>query len=191
MPICHVCKLVESPKSRCAECNRAYMREYRAANLEKVKAGQRNHYARNREDVIQKVRTYAEENKAKIKTRNAKKYDENKEARRSKIKEWQENNPEKYKASLRIGCLNRIARKAKASGRHTIKDIRKMYDDQNGECVACKKSILDGYHVDHIKPLAKGGDNWPSNLQLLCPTCNMKKSNMSMEEFMARNFGRT
>ena len=32
-----------------------------------------------------------------------------------------------------------------------------------------------GYHVDHIRALADGGANDRTNLQLLCPTCNIKK----------------
>lgn len=165
------------------------MKEYRAANLEKVKAGQRDHYARNRDRVIENVKEYARNNKDKIKELNAKKYDGAKEFRRAQIKEWQDKNREKFKEIGRIACLNRVARKAKASGKYTVKDVRKMYDAQNGECVACKTSLLQGYHVDHIVPLSKGGDNWPTNLQLLCPPCNMRKSDMSMEEFMRRNFG--
>ena len=165
------------------------MKEYRAANLEKVKAGQRDHYARNRDRVIENVKECARNNKDKIKELNAKKYDGAKEFRRAQIKGWQDKNREKFKEIGRIACLNRVARKAKASGKYTVKDVRKMYDAQNGECVACKTSLLQGYHVDHIVPLSKGGDNWPTNLQLLCPPCNMRKSDMSMEEFMRRNFG--
>ena len=32
------------------------------------------------------------------------------------------------------------------------------------------------YHVDHRMPLSLGGSNYPDNLQLLCPTCNLSKS---------------
>jgi len=188
MPVCHVCLAVETPKSRCPECNRAYMKAYRAANLEKVKAGQRDHYARNRDRVIEKVKAYAFENKDRVKAAKAKRYDQTREARQAKIKEWQTKNPEKHRESVRAATLNRVARKAKAPGKYTVKDIRRLYDEQNGKCPACDVSLLDGYHVDHVVPLSKGGDNWPTNLQLLCPPCNLRKSDMSMDDFMARNF---
>lgn len=42
----------------------------------------------------------------------------------------------------------------------------------------------DGYHVDHIQPLALGGSNDKTNLQLLCPTCNTKKSAKHPIDFM-------
>lgn len=32
-------------------------------------------------------------------------------------------------------------------------------------------------HIDHIKPLSKGGTSHPANLQTLCQTCNIGKSN--------------
>jgi 5-methylcytosine-specific restriction endonuclease McrA len=36
-----------------------------------------------------------------------------------------------------------------------------------------------------MNPLSRGGSNWPSNLQLLCKTCNSSKNNRTMEEWLA------
>jgi 5-methylcytosine-specific restriction endonuclease McrA len=45
------------------------------------------------------------------------------------------------------------------------------------ECKRCKRVFdLDILEVDHIIPRSKGGSDRPSNLQLLCPVCNKKKS---------------
>lgn len=35
----------------------------------------------------------------------------------------------------------------------------------------------DKAHIDHIVPISKGGDSSPENLQTLCRTCNLSKSN--------------
>lgn len=36
-------------------------------------------------------------------------------------------------------------------------------------------SLREGYELDHIEPLARGGSSWPRNLQLLCQPCNRRK----------------
>lgn len=41
------------------------------------------------------------------------------------------------------------------------------------ECGATNKETT--LHVDHIKPVSKGGTNDPSNLQTLCEKCNLAK----------------
>jgi 5-methylcytosine-specific restriction endonuclease McrA len=42
-------------------------------------------------------------------------------------------------------------------------------------CNVCKLPC-ESYEIDHIKPLAGGGDNSVSNLQPLCPKCHNEKT---------------
>lgn len=46
-------------------------------------------------------------------------------------------------------------------------------------CKICGRTAEDGVklHVDHIKPVSKGGETVPENLQTLCDACNLGKSN--------------
>lgn len=46
------------------------------------------------------------------------------------------------------------------------------------KCVICGRSQNDGakLHVDHIKPVSKGGKTIESNLRTLCDMCNLGKS---------------
>lgn len=91
-------------------------------------------------------------------------------------KEWRHKNPEIAGPMARAGSLKRRARKRSAEGRHSAQDIKKLLAKQNHKCAACRVSVkMAGYHVDHIIPLARGGANWPDNLQILCPTCNLSK----------------
>jgi 5-methylcytosine-specific restriction protein A len=51
-----------------------------------------------------------------------------------------------------------------------------IYKKHNFKCAICKVDLtLVAPHIDHIVPLAKGGQDILSNLQPLCGPCNLKK----------------
>jgi 5-methylcytosine-specific restriction endonuclease McrA len=87
-----------------------------------------------------------------------------------------------HPAAISAGGRNRRAREYNARGTHTAADIRAQFKRQKGRCFwgrkvdpDCAVSLKDGYHVDHVIPLALGGSNGPENLVLACPSCNLKK----------------
>ncbi len=46
-----------------------------------------------------------------------------------------------------------------------------------GECASCRLSFLaSAIDVDHITPLAKGGEDVAGNVQLLCRPCHKAKT---------------
>jgi len=56
---------------------------------------------------------------------------------------------------------------------------RTLLSRERNLCANCHSSfqeLHDVPHIDHIIPLAQGGNNDISNLQLLCSSCNSKKS---------------
>ena len=62
------------------------------------------------------------------------------------------------------------------------KNIYQTLVDRDGErCVYCG-TLKGKFHIDHIVPLSLGGTNRPDNLQILCASCNIKKSNHFNEE---------
>jgi 5-methylcytosine-specific restriction endonuclease McrA len=201
MAFCYKCKSEVETKQKtgvlCAPCVRESYRKNKEAiraRAKTVRDNNKERYSRYGQEDYQKhkakrktcVAQYVDKNRDAIREKQREYYQSNKEARRAKIAEWQAKNPEKYKEIKRAGTLNRLALKKNAEGRHTIHDIKRIHNDQKGICNACSCDLIDGYHVDHIVPLARGGSNWPDNLQLLCPSCNTSKGAKTMEEFMKK-----
>jgi 5-methylcytosine-specific restriction endonuclease McrA len=89
--------------------------------------------------------------------------------------------PDKVNAKTR----NRQARKRGNGGTHTIADIAWLMEKQKKRCAHlwCRRSLKEGYQVDHILPLAKDGPNDRKNLQLLCQPCNSRKSDTHPVDF--------
>lgn len=57
-------------------------------------------------------------------------------------------------------------------------DMTKKYEDQKHICPYCHGEFeMDQMQGDHIKPWSKGGPTIYQNLQMLCRTCNIQKSN--------------
>lgn len=91
------------------------------------------------------------------------------ELRRANRRAYLKANPAKARewAKLRRGRI------VKRLPRGTVKKIGVL---QRWRCAICKVDVRISFHVDHVVPLARGGEHAEHNLQLLCPTCNVCKS---------------
>ncbi|MBS0272981.1 MAG: HNH endonuclease [Proteobacteria bacterium] len=49
-----------------------------------------------------------------------------------------------------------------------------VWSRDGGACVRCGSK--EKIHFDHVLPVAKGGSNEPANIQILCQSCNLRKS---------------
>ena len=154
----------ESSEGECKECKRLRDAKYRYNNAEKIKKSQRKTYRKYHESRKQKMRDYAAANSKAAVDRAAR---------------WNADHPESKRAAVR----NRRRRLQGAAGTHDAKDVEVLYKKQSGRCAGCQCTLAAGYHVDHKNPVARGGSNWPRNLQLLCARCNHRKGAMNMREW--------
>lgn len=98
------------------------------------------------------------------------------------LRAYREANPDKVKEFSQ----RRKGRKLGKLPRGTIPAIRTA---QRNLCAICRTSLRRGSHIDHIVALARGGEHVGANIQLLCPPCNLAKSNRDPIDHM-RSLGR-
>ena len=58
-------------------------------------------------------------------------------------------------------------------------DVKRMFDRQGSRCALCQTTIYFSggqFHMDHKKPFSRGGSIALGNMQLTCPSCNLKKN---------------
>jgi len=136
---------------------RSRNQRWRANNPDRVKANKAAEYERNKEKILARNRLY--------------RLSIDKEIAREADRRKREANPESYRAYKK----NYKVRKKKASGSHTGEDIKTIFKAQRGKCAYCRNKVGKSYHVDHITPLALGGANDRTNLQITCSKCNHTK----------------
>lgn len=73
--------------------------------------------------------------------------------------------------------LRRRARKADAeTDGHTMAELSESWNERDFYgCYWCGADLADGFHVDHVIPLSRGGPHTVHNLVPACPECNLSK----------------
>lgn len=177
---------------QCKDCKKAYIRQWEAANKERVAESKRRwiernpdykaaYYRENAEYVKAKRRSRYQENREAISQQRRDSYDE--DARKLAVerqRSWRKANPEKFRAQV----ANRDARRKGASGDTDSETIQQMYDDQGGLCAYCEAPLFGNFHIEHMVPLSRGGSNHWDNIAVSCPWCNWSKNNKTAEEFI-------
>ena len=151
-----------------------------AANPEKYRARQKAYRAKNLDKFKARCNEYRAANPEKIKIGRAKWAAANAEKRNASNAAWHLANP----AAARRYTQNRRALKLANGGVLSRGLSAKLLTLQKGKCACCKQPLGSKYHLDHIMPLALGGTNSDSNIQLLHPACNQQKHAQHPIEFM-------
>lgn len=175
----------------CKPCRAEYQREYRKnnpnyesdwkkKNIDKVKLSKTKHYLANKQKVIDRAKQWNYENREKkillsriYRVKNAEKCSEYR-------KMWNRKN----KDLKRIYSQNRRAKERENGGDLSPNLANKLFDLQKGKCACCGKPLGSNFQLDHIMPIALGGKNEDSNIQLLTSRCNKQKHAKHPIDFM-------
>lgn len=146
------------------------------------------YYENNKQKIAANLKEYRVRNADSMRAKRKAEYERNREYYLDYATTWNRDNPDKVRLYLRVtGHRRRSA--VEASSRHfTSADVDRILKQQRGRCAyykRCGRDIRKGFHIDHIKPLSKGGSNEPSNIQLTCGSCNISKNNRDPEEWAA------
>lgn len=181
-------------------CVRGHMTYRKVSNkhcAECLKIRKVRSYHRNPSTMLAYQARYRQENADYIAARGAAKYEREKEKIKADRRAYRAAHPEHVKQLARqryandrirhIGyVVTREVRKRASGGRFTSEDIRKLFNKQNGRCQYCCCSLEQGFQIDHVIPLSRGGSNWPSNLALACRPCNAGKMTMPALDYVLR-----
>src|SRR5882757_1887371 len=175
------CKLCRAAKwQSIKEKHSSWKKAYYIKNRDRIKAKAAEWKETNRDKHNATSRAYHHKNKFVVLAR-AKKYrEENKDSVSASIRLWKKRNPE----ALRDYFHARRTALKKVGGRHTRFQIADLLEKQRGLCAICLVNIRVKRHRDHIVPISAGGSNDISNIQLLCPACNLGKRAKSMEDYL-------
>jgi 5-methylcytosine-specific restriction endonuclease McrA len=169
------------------EHKRRVLTNWRAATREKRRIANKAWAANHQEHLREYQRAYRSKHKDRLAQQRAQHYRDTIDQHRERKRRYVERigkqglqlqrqraylrNPERFKQNRR----NREARLRGPAGKHTAADVAALCKRQKYRCAHCRVSVRRYFHVDHIIPIAKGGTNWPTNLQILCERCNSQK----------------
>lgn len=174
---------------------RAAVYKHRAANPDKIRAAKAAYREKNAAHIKEWEKAYKAKNAAHIREVSAAYREKNAEARHQRVveyrranrellnarsSEWARRNPE----ARRLIWQARRARKLERGGQLSKGLVQKLYKAQKGKCPCCHLPLGEKYHLDHIMPLALGGEHADENMQLLRDRCNMEKHAKHPVDFM-------
>lgn len=163
----------------CRECRRRFREE----NKQKIQTSKRRYRNENKETTRARARArwarFANELNSK---RNRSRW-ANPEKIRERNRRYYERNKETCKLNSKYQGIKRRARKHGAQGCFSVNDWNSKLKYHGYRCYICG---IDGVMLtqDHKIPLARGGSNWIANIGPACDSCNKKKHQRTIKEYL-------
>ena len=163
------------------------------ANKEKILATKKAYRERSKEKIKAYVKAWQKANKEKMKAY----YEVNKEKIKANGKNWRKTNRERVKTSNKdyyesnrgAFCARVKVYKEKKRQNNLIttkedKQLAKWIYTMSAKLTETTDIV---WHVDHIKPLSKGGMHSLNNLQIVPATWNLQKNNNNEERWNGKD----
>lgn len=127
---------------------------------------------------------FQRENREKAKRSYHKNLEKNRQKSRDNLRRLRIQKPEMIREINRAAKHKRRAQKSGSQEHYTKAQISALRDKCGDKCAYCGER--GKMHIDHIIPLAKGGSNAISNIQLICGRCNSEKGASDPVDFARR-----
>jgi len=182
--------------SACKECNKLDRAKSREATLEKRRAA----YMANKKEILARNKVWREENdytyvpNKETKAINDKKYYKaNREEILNNVKEYATKNSDRVKKTKNdfyktpkgklLATATRQKRRGLVNGTDdgtvTTETLLNLKEEQKHKCYHCGEALdyetPRAVHLDHLVPLAKGGQHTLANVRWACDKCNLSK----------------
>lgn len=102
---------------------------------------------------------------------------------RERNREYSHNYRCEHPENMRKNQAQYRARQAGCSGVLTESEICACLDYFDYKCAYSGRDLPHDYHLDHVVPLSKGGENTIHNIVPCCPEINLNKHNHDFEEW--------
>lgn len=208
---CKICKSKKRQEHYIANKEHALKlnKEWKAVNKERIKSVHIEYYSVNRDSIREKNRisyyetieyqkerglNYRSNHKKQLSLVRKKRHTLCKHKENVQASQWYVNNKEKHLNDGRIWRKNNPesvrslmeayrSRKMAAGGTFRKRDVIRLFNRQLGLCIYCNEVLPNNYHIDHVVPLSRGGNNYCGNIALACPSCNSSKGNKYIFEW--------
>jgi 5-methylcytosine-specific restriction endonuclease McrA len=169
----------------CRECRRIQRRQWDVVHPDRKqeqaartyqkhlatrRARMRDYYSRNADTMLANMAQYRRDHPEEIRTARQL----YKQLFPERVKEQQQATRAKNPEAYRRGYAIQRHKRRGAPGHCSSEQLQARIDFFGGLCWMCG---AEWEHIDHVKPLSKGGSNWPANLRPACGPCNLRKSN--------------
>lgn len=158
-------------QSSCRECCNAGQRAWRLANPERVRARDAADYQRHRESKRAGQAVWYAAHTSERRAYNAAWRAANIDRLRAESAAWRAANPDIQRES-------EARRRAREREAPVVENVRRavVWERDSGRCHLCgKKADPHNWHLEHIVPLACGGEHSYRNVAVSHPTCNFRK----------------